>query len=43
MNFIGEIAGLATSFFFSITAIIFTKAGRMVAEKPQIACELYSR
>ena len=38
MNFIGEIAGLATSFFFSITAIIFTKAGRMVG--PQNANRL---
>jgi len=33
MNFIGEIAGLATSFFFSITAIVFTKAGRMVGSQ----------
>jgi drug/metabolite transporter (DMT)-like permease len=33
MNFIGEIAGLATSFFFSITAIIFTRAGRMVGSQ----------
>jgi drug/metabolite transporter (DMT)-like permease len=33
MNFIGEIAGLATSFFFAMTAIIFTKAGRMVGSQ----------
>ncbi len=33
MNLIGEIAGLATSFFFSMTAIIFTKAGRMVGSQ----------
>lgn len=33
MNFIGEIAGLATSFFFAITAIIFTVAGRMVGSQ----------
>jgi drug/metabolite transporter (DMT)-like permease len=33
MNFIGEIAGLATSFFFAITAIIFTKTGRMVGSQ----------
>ena len=33
MNFIGEIAGLATSFFFSLTAIIFTVAGRMVGSQ----------
>lgn len=33
MNFIGEIAGLATSFFFSITAIIFTKAGQLVGSQ----------
>ena len=30
MNFIGEIAGLATSFFYAISAFIFSKAGRMV-------------
>ncbi len=33
MNWIGEIAGLATSFLFTITAIIFTKAGRMVGSQ----------
>jgi drug/metabolite transporter (DMT)-like permease len=33
MNLIGEIAGLATSFFFTMTAIIFTKAGRMVGSQ----------
>jgi len=33
MNFIGEVAGLATSFFFSFTAIIFTKTGRMVGSQ----------
>ena len=30
MKFIGEIAGLATSFFFAMTAIIFTKTGNMI-------------
>jgi drug/metabolite transporter (DMT)-like permease len=30
MNFIGEIAGLATSFFYAISAFIFSKAGRTV-------------
>ena len=30
MNYIGEIAGLATSFFWSITVFIFTASGRMV-------------
>jgi drug/metabolite transporter (DMT)-like permease len=30
MNFIGEIAGLATSFFFAISAFIFSRAGRLV-------------
>ena len=30
MNFIGEIAGLATSFFFAMSAFIFSKAGSMV-------------
>jgi drug/metabolite transporter (DMT)-like permease len=30
MNFIGEIAGLATSFFYAISAFIFSKAGRAV-------------
>jgi drug/metabolite transporter (DMT)-like permease len=30
MNFIGEIAGLATSLFYAISAFIFSRAGRMV-------------
>lgn len=30
MDFIGEIAGLATSFFYAISAFIFSKAGRAV-------------
>ena len=33
MNFIGEIAALATSFFFAVTAIIFTSTGRMVGSQ----------
>ena len=33
MKLIGEIAGLATSFFFAMTAIIFTKAGHMVGSQ----------
>jgi drug/metabolite transporter (DMT)-like permease len=33
MNFIGEIAGLATSFFFAMTALIFTTTGRMVGSR----------
>jgi drug/metabolite transporter (DMT)-like permease len=33
MNFIGQIAGLATSFFFAMTAVIFTKAGRMIGSQ----------
>jgi len=33
MNFIGEIAGLATSFFFAMTAIIFTRTGYMVGSQ----------
>lgn len=33
MKFIGEIAGLATSFFFAMTAIIFTKTGRMLGSQ----------
>jgi drug/metabolite transporter (DMT)-like permease len=33
MNFIGELAGLATSFFFAMTAIIFTMTGRMVGSQ----------
>jgi drug/metabolite transporter (DMT)-like permease len=33
MNFIGEIAGLATSFFFALTAIIFTKTGNMIGSQ----------
>src|SRR4030095_4239068 len=34
MNFIGEIAALATSFFFAITTLIFTSTGRLVG--PQV-------
>lgn len=34
MNFIGELAALATSVFFAVTALIFTQAGRMVG--PQV-------
>ena len=33
MDFIGELAGLATSFFFAMTAIIFTSTGRMVGSQ----------
>ncbi|MEO8356083.1 MAG: hypothetical protein ABI621_09220 [Chloroflexota bacterium] len=33
MNFIGEIAALATSFFFAMTALIFTMTGRMVGSQ----------
>ncbi|MDD2921890.1 MAG: DMT family transporter [Anaerolineales bacterium] len=33
MKFIGELAGLATSFFFAMTAIIFTMTGRMVGSQ----------
>jgi drug/metabolite transporter (DMT)-like permease len=33
MKLIGEIAGLATSFFFAMTAIIFTRAGHMVGSQ----------
>jgi drug/metabolite transporter (DMT)-like permease len=33
MNFIGEIAGVATSFFFAMTAFIFSKTGRMVGSQ----------
>lgn len=33
MNFIGELAGLATSFFFAMTALIFTATGRMVGSQ----------
>jgi len=31
MDLIGELAGLATSFFFAFTSIIFAAAGRMVS------------
>ena len=34
MNFIGELAALATSFFFAMTALIFTSTGRLVG--PQV-------
>jgi len=33
MNFVGELAALATSFFFAMTALIFTKTGRMVGSQ----------
>lgn len=33
MKFIGEFAALATSFFFAITALIFTRTGRMVGSQ----------
>ena len=33
MNFIGEISALATSFFFAMTALIFTSTGRMVGSQ----------
>jgi drug/metabolite transporter (DMT)-like permease len=33
VQFIGEIAGLATSFFFAMTALIFTHTGRMVGSQ----------
>ena len=33
MEFIGEIAGLATSFCFAITALIFTATGRMIGSQ----------
>jgi len=33
MNLIGEIAGLATSFFFALTSIIFAASGRMVGSQ----------
>lgn len=33
MNLIGEIAGLATSLFFSMTAMIFASTGRMVGSQ----------
>lgn len=33
MKFIGELAALATSFFFAMTALIFTRTGRMVGSQ----------
>lgn len=33
MNFIGELAALATSFFFALTALIFTMTGRLVGSQ----------
>src|SRR5512145_18852 len=33
MEFIGELAALATSFFFATTALIFTATGRMVGSQ----------
>jgi len=40
MEFIGEIAGLATSFFFALTAIIFTRTGHMVGSQVTNAVRL---
>lgn len=33
MNLIGELAALATSFFFAMTALIFTSTGRLVGSR----------
>jgi len=33
MSFIGELAALATSFFFAMTALIFTSTGRTVGSQ----------
>jgi drug/metabolite transporter (DMT)-like permease len=33
MNFVGELAALATSFFFAMTALIFTSTGRLVGSQ----------
>lgn len=33
MDFIGEVAGLATSFFFALTSLIFASTGRMVGSQ----------
>ena len=33
MNYIGELAALATSFFFAMTALIFMQTGRMVGSQ----------
>ena len=33
MNFLGELAALATSFFFAVTALIFTSTGRSVGSQ----------
>jgi hypothetical protein len=33
MTFIGELAGLATSFFFAMTAIIFTLTSRSIGSQ----------
>ena len=33
MNFIGELAALATSFFFAMTSLVFTTTGRMVGSQ----------
>jgi len=38
MNFIGELAGLATSFFFAVTALIFTQTGRLVGSQVTTVC-----
>jgi drug/metabolite transporter (DMT)-like permease len=33
MNYIGEVAGVATAFFFALTALIFTSTGRSVGSQ----------
>ena len=33
MDISGEVAGLATSFFFALTSIVFAAAGRMVGSQ----------
>ncbi len=33
MNLVGELAALATSFFFAMTALIFTSTGRLVGSQ----------
>ena len=46
MNFIGELAALATSVFFAMTALIFTHTGREVGRsvrKSRTACASRSR
>lgn len=41
MQFIGELAALATSFFFAMTALIFIQRDAWSVHKSRTACAFY--